>query len=339
MAKRGTLEHEKTIMLADALGIMEPFALGILEAFWHWVAKYKPTGDLRGVRPSLMARSIRYTADADALWQALIDCNLVDVDEKGVRVHDWSQHADDATHLRNARAGQMFADGTVPNLKRLPKDERPALEALFQQRASAQEAHDERSISTLPLPLPSPPLAPPLPEPEPEERTKAPSPPALAIACPGQPEAAPTAEASPSAPAEQPPPASTRTKGKGKAPPDPYEPEPELPAWIDPTIWADFRTMRAEEKKPLTPSSARAAITTLGRHRGDGHDPNRLLEKATLNRNQGFWPDESTKAPPPKRVWRPMTPEEQRASWYADDPQGQAEVCDDPEPTKTPCLN
>ena len=94
--------------------------------------------------------------------------------------------------------------------------------------------------------------------------------------------------------------------------------------------------MRAEEKKPLRPSSARAAIKTLGRHREEGHDPNRLLEKATLNQNQGFWPDETTKAPPPKKTYRVMTAEEQRASWYADSPQNEPEHETSTDPV---CLN
>ena len=54
MAKRGTLRrHPKTMNLARRLGIMPPYALGVLEALWAWVAKYAPTGDVTEADPRL----------------------------------------------------------------------------------------------------------------------------------------------------------------------------------------------------------------------------------------------------------------------------------------------
>src|ERR1700686_64257 len=94
MAKRGVLEHEKTFALADALGIPECYALGVLEAIWHWVAKYRPTGDLFGVPPSHVARAIRYPGDPQKLWTALRECRWIDDDVGFPMVHDWSEHAD-----------------------------------------------------------------------------------------------------------------------------------------------------------------------------------------------------------------------------------------------------
>jgi hypothetical protein len=115
VAKRGILEHPKLMALAESLGIMDPWALGLLEAFWHWVAKYHPNGDLTGTRPSLFARSIRYTGDADELWGRLLDCGFIDkLDDGRVLVHDWSEHADSAVHKALKKRHELFADGNEP---------------------------------------------------------------------------------------------------------------------------------------------------------------------------------------------------------------------------------
>lgn len=96
MAKRGILECEDTMMLADELNIMDPFAVGLLKVFWRWVAEYHSDGDLTDVRPSLMARAIRYTGDAEVLWNALISCRFIDKVDDQLLVHDWSEYVDDA---------------------------------------------------------------------------------------------------------------------------------------------------------------------------------------------------------------------------------------------------
>jgi hypothetical protein len=111
VAKRGIQDHEKTMMLADELNIMEPFAVGVLEVFWQWVAKYRPTGDLNGVKPSLMCRAIRYTGNPSELWQALIASRFVDQDGDSFQVHDWSDHADDPSRcgrLSPVKARRLF---------------------------------------------------------------------------------------------------------------------------------------------------------------------------------------------------------------------------------------
>ena len=115
MAKRGILEHVKTMELADSLGIMEPFAVGLLEVFWHWVAKYHPRGEITGTKPYLFARAIRYAGDAEKLWCALEGCGFIDrVESDRLLVHDWSEHADNAVHQLLKKRGESFADGNQP---------------------------------------------------------------------------------------------------------------------------------------------------------------------------------------------------------------------------------
>lgn len=154
MAKAKTLEHPKTLALADALGIMDCFALGILEAFWHHVTAYYPDGEITDMKPRVMARSIRYTGDADELVAAFVEAGLIDQDGERLLVHDWPDHCNDAVHLSLARAHTRFANGATPRMTRMSKDERERLTEWFNahpvRTQSAQEAHTVRTESALP---------------------------------------------------------------------------------------------------------------------------------------------------------------------------------------------
>jgi hypothetical protein len=115
MAKRGVLEHPKTIELAAALDIPELYALGVLEGFWQWVARYHPRGDVTGTNPRVLARSIRYPADPAVFWQAMLDCGFIEVRGDGSTiVHDWSEHADNSVQQLLKKRGEVFADGHEP---------------------------------------------------------------------------------------------------------------------------------------------------------------------------------------------------------------------------------
>lgn len=151
MAKRGVLEHPKTLALADDLGIMDCFALGILEAFWHYVAKYHPSGDLTGLSPRVLCRSIRYTDDADGLMAALIRAGWVDDADGQITVHDWAEHADDAVHARLYREVLPFADGSRPCPRSIGKEERTRLDALWSVRETSAESN-RASAETEPAP-------------------------------------------------------------------------------------------------------------------------------------------------------------------------------------------
>ena len=89
MAKRGALEHPKMMELAEILGIMDCFAFGVMEAFWHHVAKYHEDGDITGVKPGSLARSMRYTGDGSALLAAMIEAGFVDQVADRLIVHGW----------------------------------------------------------------------------------------------------------------------------------------------------------------------------------------------------------------------------------------------------------
>lgn len=165
MAKKGILEHPKTLTLADSLGLMDCCAVGILETFWHHVGKYHDDGDITNLKPSILARSIRYTADPQQLWDALIEAGFIDVLENGKTVvHDWSHHCEDSIHSRLFRAIRCFADGTKPLPKNLGKDEKAELERAWDSRGDLESTagdlkspyHSHSPTNTLPIPKPKP---------------------------------------------------------------------------------------------------------------------------------------------------------------------------------------
>jgi len=118
MALRGTLVHRKTRRLATILGISPCFALGILEAIWHYAGAQKvPDGDLSKLSPKDLAEEIWYDGDGQKLFDALIESAWLDVLPEGVLyVHGWHEHADDAVKLRLGRATKRFANGAIPDL-------------------------------------------------------------------------------------------------------------------------------------------------------------------------------------------------------------------------------
>ena len=165
MAKRGILEHPKTLDLAERLELMAPFAVGLLECFWHWVAKYYPNGDVTGMRPALLAASIRYSGNADDLWQAMIDSGFIDAKER-VLVHDWSEHADDAVRKRLKDRNEKFADGSEPYARRFKRGH----------DSNHNQLRDSHDVSTKNPEnvVPNSCLPEPEPEPEPEQNPIAP---------------------------------------------------------------------------------------------------------------------------------------------------------------------
>lgn len=67
-----------------------------------------------------------------------------------------------------------------------------------------------------------------------------------------------------------------------------------LPDTIDSDLFADFISARREGKKPMTPTAVRRLERKLARLQGEGHCPNKLLERSIINGWQDVWPDDST---------------------------------------------
>lgn len=125
MAKRGTFEHPKTLMLASALGI-EPYAVvGLLESLWHWTAKYGPDGVIGGYSNQIIVAGIGWRGDADMLIEQLIKHEWLDAldDDRRLAIHDWADHIDNTTkkflerHKKTAYKSEPGAQSQVQILE------------------------------------------------------------------------------------------------------------------------------------------------------------------------------------------------------------------------------
>ncbi len=111
MAKRGTLEHPKTKRLARELQMPVWAALGLLEAIWHWVSRYAPTGVLTAEDIADLCDTIRFDGN---LAESLTKSGWLDVVADGWYIHDWHDHADDTTKKTLQKRGESFANGAPP---------------------------------------------------------------------------------------------------------------------------------------------------------------------------------------------------------------------------------
>lgn len=113
--KRGTIEHPKTAALADAVGVDLLMAVGLLEALWHFTAKYARQGNVGKFTNQAIADGVHWRNDGDELVRALVSCRFLDEDDiHRLMVHDWADHADGSVRKALKRAGEDFAEPTEP---------------------------------------------------------------------------------------------------------------------------------------------------------------------------------------------------------------------------------
>lgn len=115
MALRGTLTHRKTRRLAKELGIPLPCALGLMEALWHVTAEQAPTGAIGKLSDQDLADEMFWEDDASKLVSAFIKSGLIDECKTNrLVVHDWADHADQATKRKVARGDQKIVEAEKP---------------------------------------------------------------------------------------------------------------------------------------------------------------------------------------------------------------------------------
>ena len=75
-----------------------------------------------------------------------------------------------------------------------------------------------------------------------------------------------------------------------------------LPEFLDPDLWEDFRQLRKEIKKPLTPTAEKMALKKLIGLHAENYDCNRIISRSIENSWQGLFPKDDDKKPKVSQV-------------------------------------
>ena len=152
MALRSVPDHPKFHHLKSLLDCGRGEALGYLEALWHFCGKYTPQGDVGRYSDAQIEAWIEWRrGEPGSLIAALIASNWIEKSPTHrLIVHDWHDHADDATRLTLKRKRLDFVTrkgDTLATVSRQCPDSVP-------------------TVSGLPEPEPEPePVSPPSPPP------------------------------------------------------------------------------------------------------------------------------------------------------------------------------
>jgi hypothetical protein len=136
--KRTAMQHTKLKKLMRKLNLPQWGAVGLLESLWHLTAREALMGDIGKLTDEDIAIAIDWKDEPQVLIDALVDAGWIDRSEMSrLVVHDWEEHADDATKKAIERHRKKTAE-------------------------NGGHLSTESEKNRLPLPLPLP-----LPEPEP----------------------------------------------------------------------------------------------------------------------------------------------------------------------------
>ncbi len=148
--KRGTPRHPKVYDLLQALGLplrSRPVVVGYLELLWHFTAEFAPQGDIGRYTDDRIEGALDWTGKRGKLIEALTTSKWCDKSSRHrLVVHDWDQHADDATRKKLIRANLQFVEVSEELTGQCPP--------------SVPTTADNGGLpEPLPLPLPEPSLA------------------------------------------------------------------------------------------------------------------------------------------------------------------------------------
>jgi hypothetical protein len=98
MALRAVIDHPKFNRLKALIRCNRSVALGYLECLWHFTGRFAPAGDLGRYEDAEIEAWLEWDGPEGALIEAMIKARWIDRDPvHRLIVHDWRDHADDAT--------------------------------------------------------------------------------------------------------------------------------------------------------------------------------------------------------------------------------------------------
>jgi hypothetical protein len=176
MAIAGTLGNKKIRRLARSLRVPPCYALGVMEAFWHWTRKAARTGRVDIDQWEDAVDDVGLELPAVDFRSLLVESGFIDPQRGWDWVHDWHKHADDSTRKALDRDGGKFANGAPSRGKFLQSDD--IFTTFPQQAKNGRRSTDvlcrdkqpecrDKSASTFATPEPVPD---PVPEPDPRAR-------------------------------------------------------------------------------------------------------------------------------------------------------------------------
>lgn len=111
--KRAAVDHPKFQRLQRRLSLTRFQAIGLLEALWHFTGRYAQQGDIGRWEDEEIAGWMEWNGDSSELLETLVSCGWLDRHPVyRLVVHDWHEHADEATKIALKRARKVFAVGT-----------------------------------------------------------------------------------------------------------------------------------------------------------------------------------------------------------------------------------
>ena len=127
--KSGTEAKLKFKQLQRRLGLAVWQARGLLDTLWNFAANNCPAGDIGRFTDEEIAIGIDWQEEPEKLIGALEACRWIDRTTPPERliIHDWPEHCEYEVHKTLAKRAEAFADGTLPSLARITKDERPEI--------------------------------------------------------------------------------------------------------------------------------------------------------------------------------------------------------------------
>lgn len=126
--KQMTLSNTKLRELQWELKIPLYQVVGLLQTLWMLTAEECPQGDIGKFTNEKIGRMIQWKKPPDELIKLLVHLEWLDEHPQyRLVVHAWPSHCETWIHLKLARAGLLFADGTHPRVSRLAKKEREKL--------------------------------------------------------------------------------------------------------------------------------------------------------------------------------------------------------------------
>jgi hypothetical protein len=87
-----TYGHPKFKRLVRTLELPKPHVAGCLIAFWLWVMKYYPDGEITDSNPADIAEESFYDGDPDRFVNGLLDAGFLEPSEWGFHVHNWNDY-------------------------------------------------------------------------------------------------------------------------------------------------------------------------------------------------------------------------------------------------------